>query len=696
MKNKRQIKSIIFAIIFVLVLNFNISFATTITYDNWSKLSEEEKKNYIEPTPISVDIEDSIKNSKLNNLLSVQGNYESKYNLADDIDITVKDQKTTKQCWAFSLNSAIETYLSKLTKKTSDIYSARYLDYATSKTFLDGINSMGYNREVNTGGNPLIGLSFYTSGKGPVLESQMPFSDNVEKINLSQIQNKTVNKKIAGYTQIANIYKEYESDGTVKYYNGKNTTSRVEYTTEQVNAIRQVIKGQIKSNGALTAYTYAGQTDSIDYFNIEKIRNKDTTNYSYYCDKTTAIADHAITIVGWDDNFSAENFNNDHKPKNNGAYIVLNSYGTNICNDGYMYVSYDDILIETSLFGITEVEDIEYDNIYQHDDYGCSIGMPMKAESKEVSTLYAANVFDRKDITKNEYINEVSVYVTNTSNVSIYINEENDDKTKIKLVAEAGILESGYHTVKLSTPIKLTGSKFVVAAKYGSDFIRLPLEFNYLSNGSTSNYWDVATSKEGQSFVSTNTEKWQDLTTILKDSNVCVKAFTKYIEEPNVPVESISLNKTTAELTVGESTNLSVIFNPTNATNQKVVWKSSDDTIATVSQTGVIKSLKEGQVTISATSEDGNKVASCKISVQAKKTNVDDKYYQNIIISTNNINVDNNVVPTPINNNLNDTTVAKTSIPQTGNSITAIVFISIIIIAGIIIYVRYRSLNDIK
>src|SRR5574344_1332278 len=113
MKNKRQIKSIIFAIIFVLVLNFNISFATTITYDNWSKLSEEEKKNYIEPTPISVDIEDSIKNSKLNNLLSVQGNYESKYNLADDIDITVKDQKTTKQCWAFSLNSAIETYLSK-------------------------------------------------------------------------------------------------------------------------------------------------------------------------------------------------------------------------------------------------------------------------------------------------------------------------------------------------------------------------------------------------------------------------------------------------------------------------------------------------------------------------------------------------------------------------------------------------------
>lgn len=697
MKSKKQFKLIMFIIVFVLILNINISFATTVTYDNWSKLSEKEKKNYIEPTPISVDLEESIKNSKLNNLLSVNGNYESKYNLADDISITVKDQKDTMQCWAFSLNSAIETYISKVTKKTSDLYSARYLDYATSKTFLDGVNSIGYNREVNTGGNSYIGLGFYTSGKGPILESQMPFSNNVDKINLSQIQNKTTSKKITDYTQIANIYKEYESDGTVRYYNGKTGSNKIEYTTTQVQAIRQLIKDQIKNNGGLTAYTYAGQQDSLNYYNIEKLRNKDTTYYSYYCDDTNAVADHGITIVGWDDNFSTDNFNDNHKPKNNGAYIILNSNGANMYNNGYMYVSYDDVLIETSLFGITGVEDIDYDNIYQHDEYGYSFAMPMKVGENKVSTLYAANVFDRKDTTKNEYINEVSVYVANTSNVSIYINSESDDKTKIKLVAEAGILESGYHTVKLSTPIKLTGNKFVIAAKYGADTVKLPLEFNYLANGSNSNYWDVVTSKIGESFVSTSTNSWQDLSTLVKKSNVCVKAFTKYIDDPNIPVESISLNKSTIELTAGESTNLTVSFNPSNATNQNVVWKSSNKDIVTVNQSGIIKTLKEGDVTISATSEDGNKTASCKVTVKAKINDDDDKYYQNIVINTNNIQIVNNVVPSYTTNNINnDTTVATSSIPQTGTGITVIIFIVIVIVGGIAIFIRYRSLNDIK
>ena len=82
-----------------------------------------------------------------------------------------------------------------------------------------------------------------------------------------------------------------------------------------------------------------------------------------------------------------------------------------------------------------------------------------------------------------------------------------------------------------------------------------------------------------------------------------------------VPVESITLNLSNLELSLGCSQILDVTFSPDSATNQKIVWSSSDDTIAIVSSYGVIRGVSIGSTTITATSVDGGKKAICNVTV---------------------------------------------------------------------------------
>ncbi len=84
------------------------------------------------------------------------------------------------------------------------------------------------------------------------------------------------------------------------------------------------------------------------------------------------------------------------------------------------------------------------------------------------------------------------------------------------------------------------------------------------------------------------------------------------------PVTSISLNRTEATLTEGDITVLTVIFTPENATNKKISWSSSDSAVAKVDN-GTVTAVKVGTATITATSEDGNHTATCKIEVITKE-----------------------------------------------------------------------------
>ena len=81
------------------------------------------------------------------------------------------------------------------------------------------------------------------------------------------------------------------------------------------------------------------------------------------------------------------------------------------------------------------------------------------------------------------------------------------------------------------------------------------------------------------------------------------------------PVTSVKLNKTNANLKVGKTLTLKASFDPSNATQKGVIWKSSNTAIATVSSTGIITGKKEGKVDITVTTDDGKKTATCKVTV---------------------------------------------------------------------------------
>lgn len=85
-----------------------------------------------------------------------------------------------------------------------------------------------------------------------------------------------------------------------------------------------------------------------------------------------------------------------------------------------------------------------------------------------------------------------------------------------------------------------------------------------------------------------------------------------------VAVESIALSKSTATIAVDATETLTVTFTPTGATNKSVVWSTSDDTKATVSQTGVVTGKAAGEATITATTVDGGKTATCTVTVTAE------------------------------------------------------------------------------
>ncbi len=80
----------------------------------------------------------------------------------------------------------------------------------------------------------------------------------------------------------------------------------------------------------------------------------------------------------------------------------------------------------------------------------------------------------------------------------------------------------------------------------------------------------------------------------------------------SVDVESVSLDKTVLSLAVGESATLNATVKPDNATDKNVVWTSSDNTVATVSN-GKVTAAKAGTATVKATC--GGKTAECVVTV---------------------------------------------------------------------------------
>jgi uncharacterized protein YjdB/putative cell wall-binding protein len=85
--------------------------------------------------------------------------------------------------------------------------------------------------------------------------------------------------------------------------------------------------------------------------------------------------------------------------------------------------------------------------------------------------------------------------------------------------------------------------------------------------------------------------------------------------DTDVSVTGVTLDKTSTTLEVGSTDQLTATITPSNATDKGLIWSSSDESVATVDQNGVVTGVSEGTATITVTTADGNKTAACTVTV---------------------------------------------------------------------------------
>ena len=90
------------------------------------------------------------------------------------------------------------------------------------------------------------------------------------------------------------------------------------------------------------------------------------------------------------------------------------------------------------------------------------------------------------------------------------------------------------------------------------------------------------------------------------------------VNAQTVAVTGVSLNKTSLSMTIGDTQTLTATVTPSNATDKSVTWSSSNTSVATVSSSGVVTAKAAGSATITVTTNDGGKRATCSVTVQAQ------------------------------------------------------------------------------
>ncbi|MBR0222540.1 MAG: hypothetical protein IJQ63_12305 [Synergistaceae bacterium] len=465
-------------------------------FDEWQQSPEEffsgiESYGHI-PDPIDLSHLD-------NNAVKTSGIFfaadalPSAYDLRDDGGLpAVRNQGNYRTCWAHAAMSSMESSYMKqglstkklgLTPDLSELHMAWfvYKDPQEGRAFTANTSNI-----LDIGGYESQPVAFLTRMAGAVSETSLPYS------SAASVETVTSGKKPEDYSVAIRIKNIYQL-GTLNENN------------------RELAKRLIMEYGAV----------KIAYLHDKSGFNKSSAAYYYPSNKCWG---HALTLVGWDDNFSRDNFS-PNKPAKNGAWLARNSRGNGWGDGGYFWISYEQNIGEATVYSVASDSKNLYH--YGHDALG---------RTRSVNCQWSANVFQAKN--DGEVLHSIGFYTTdNNAEYDIAVYKFGDDKpVKTPVNGEAVIslkgtmAVAGYHTLELPQSIELKkGEYFTVAAKMST-------QFSYPTAVEETSYIANAVINSGESFFSLDGLTWADgSNTSAKDeagleatpyANACLKAFT--------------------------------------------------------------------------------------------------------------------------------------------------------------------------
>ena len=373
----------------------------------------------------------------------------------------VRNQGSMGACWTFDMTGVLESALLKATGLASDLSENNMQDTMLRYSIYGAT-------QITEGGGNIISTGYLLSWLGAFIQDADTY-DELGKLSPLITTQKDIhvqdlmfipNNEIPNGTQLKWAILKYGSIDV--NYNGQSTYDEV------------------------TPY-YRPDTHS-QYVNIPIPPN------------------HAVSVVGWDDNYPKENFG--IEPPGDGAWIVKNSWGTDFGENGFLYVSYYDQsflkyspgAIFTYATAIIIENTVPYNKNYQYD---LLWGSEFKTGNSTASYM---NVFEALD---DDLIAAVGTYFNQSGinyTVEIYVNDD------LKLTQEGISPYLGYHTIKLNEyiPIKKGDVFKAVINSNGVPFIGLPDTRTHYT--------------ENISFVSFDGQPWQDAYKL--GYIACLKAYT--------------------------------------------------------------------------------------------------------------------------------------------------------------------------
>lgn len=399
------------------------------------------------------------------------GTLPARYNLAENGFVTdIKNQQDSGNCWAFAALASLETCVLKASNKTFNF------SVENMKNLIEMYSAYGWKRETNEGGYNGMPMGYLASWLGPVNATLDPFDDKG-----------TLSPLLDSEMHIQNIYV---------------LPARTSYTDN--DAIKEAI---LKYGGLYASYYH-----SAGYLNSK-------TN-AYY-DPYTGNGNHAITVVGWDDNYSKNNFYT--APAGDGAFIVKNSWGSSWGDKGYFYISYYDGVLfavnkDNQAFTYILNDTVRYTKNYQYDVAGMTDYLITGKK-----TVWYKNIYNA---TGNEAIAAVSTFFNTTVDyeISIYVNDV------LQLTQNGRHEGSGYYTIPLKEYVPVAvGDIFKIVVKLANPqngYAAVPISEQL----STTRYYYAP----GVSYFSNDGKKWTDLydysasaySHTYNSQVACLKAFT--------------------------------------------------------------------------------------------------------------------------------------------------------------------------